>query len=221
MSCPDIKFDTENMFPGICTCSQQDIEVEDNTKMRMGNNTGFPRMNDRDIQVFTNSDNSINSLQNIIGSTSNQMKYFPSIASNKEISVSSKKFDNMGYSSPTEWKEHKKPRPPQTSGETNTTKNKKEGFTGNIFSSSNNSTNGPWSFLKFDKNDKKEGFCGCHSRPRFNGTVPYCCVAGVVVLVIILLFVLFKGCDKGKCHCKSISDNQLQGMINSNSFPLF
>lgn len=40
MSCPDIKFDTENMFPGVCTCAQQNIEIQDNTKMRMGNNTG-------------------------------------------------------------------------------------------------------------------------------------------------------------------------------------
>lgn len=230
MSCPDIRFDTENMFPGVCSCSQQNIDIEDNTKLRMGNNTGSARMNDRVILDFQNSDNSINSLNDIMGTTASQIRYFPSVASMKEHPVPAKRFDNKGYSTPKEWKNRNQQQPPQqSSGETK----KKEGF-GNLFTSSTNADNGPFSNWAFgSQKDKKkdgthdgtregtrEGFCGCHSRPQFNSTVSYCCVAGVVVMIIILFFVIFKGCPKSCCQ-KQVSENQLQGMIARNSFPLF
>ena len=221
MSCPNIKFDTENMFPSPCSCAQQNIEVEDNTKLRMGNNTGFPRIKDRDINDFQIANNDYYKFERISGSSKNQMKYFPSTASDKERTVSSKIFDNIGYTSPTQWKKRDK----TTSGETNDFKNKpkdlnkennkKEGFA-NLFTSSTSEQGGAWqSFTKLLKqsfksstNDKdnnkdqnKESFCGFSSRPmNMNKTqvTSYCCVVAVIVLIIVIGIILF--CNKPCCN---------------------
>ena len=44
MNCPNVKFDTENLFSNPCSCSQQKIELDDMTRLRLGNNTGFERI---------------------------------------------------------------------------------------------------------------------------------------------------------------------------------
>lgn len=209
MSCPNNRFDTENLFTGnTCNCSQNGMEVEDWNRLRYGNNSGFPRIADRDIWNFQIAQNGPHNLDSVSGVETSWMRYYPGVARGTENP--SKQFSNLGYTSPTQWKhkperpEHRpSPPPPQTSGET-----KKESYT--TFSSAPAQYNGvPYGDEQFDtkfrKGEKikenfkdlgkkiKEGWhsCGCGKRPEKKYDIPICVITGIII-VIIIIAIIFK-----------------------------
>ena len=233
--CPNVRFDTEGLFSNPCSCSQQNISLEDTTKMRMGNNTGFVRMADRDITDFQIANNSARDFENIVGSSSNQFKYFPSTASPKERKTDARVFRNVGYTSPNQWKEV----PQRTSGETNQSNpsekppKTREGFTSATVVDPQPS----YSSDIFDnrykdepKKDSKEGYCGYHQRPSLEmSTTNICCIVAVVILVIIVLGIfvshMCKRCCKqcqGNCcrECSIATIPDINTMIVGGNFPM-
>lgn len=193
------RYDTENMFPSVCTGSQQRIEVEDNTRLRMGNNSGNVKLAHRDITDGAISNNDFHRFEKISGSSANQFRYFPSTASSKEHNVNSKNFDNLGFTSPNQWKNNRYNQK-QTSGTTSGTTVNNSQRRNERFSSSTNQQNGVYS-LEDELRKQREGFCGCNAgRFSFKSkpVISSCCVAAVVIIIIALLFVfLYK--PKNKC----------------------
>lgn len=195
------KFNTENIFSNVCTVSQQHLDIEDNTRLRMGNNSGNPRLASRDILDGGIANNDYNRFEKISGSSANQFKYFPSTASPHEKSVNSKEFDNLAFTSPNLWKNHRYNHK-QTSGETSGVTNKRN----EKFSSSTAQQNGPYDLEKeINSNNKKEGFCGCNNNSMMNKAIPCTCIVAVVVLIIVLLFIFIK---KPCNNCNDCCENQ-------------
>ena len=233
--CPNVRFDTEGLFSNPCSCSQQNISLEDTTKMRMGNSTGFVRMADRDITDFQIANNSARDFENLVGSSGNQFRYYPSTASPKERKTDARLFRNIGYTSPKEWKEI----PQRTSGETKRPNpsekaptKRREGFT----SSTPVDPQPSYSETLFDnksgnneQNNSKEGYCGYHQRPSSEmSTTNICCIVAVVILVIIVLGLFIhqmckRGCRccQGSCcrECASIVPD-INSMIVGGNFPM-
>lgn len=234
--CPNVRFDTEGLFSNPCSCSQH-VSLEDTTKMRMGSNTGFVRMSDRDITDFQIANNSARDFENIVGSSGNQFRYFPSTASPKERKTDARLFRNVGYTSPNEWKET----PQRTSGETKQSKpserpqtKPREGFTSATVvdpqpSYSNNLFDNR--YKDEQKKDSKEGYCGYHQRPPSGmSTANICCIAAVVVLALVVLGFFIshmckrccKQCCNGNCcrECSIATIPDISTMIVGGNFPM-
>lgn len=229
--CPNVRFDTEGLFSNPCSCSQQNISLEDTTKMRMGNSTGFVRMADRDITDFQIANNSARDFENLVGSSGNQFRYYPSTASPKERKTDARLFRNIGYTSPKEWKEI----PQRTSGETKRPNpsekppdKRREGFTSStpVEAQPSYSNNLFDNKLKDNENnDSKEGYCGYHQRPPSEmSTTNICCIAAVVILAIIVLGLFIHHMCKRDCRnccreCSSIIPD-INSMIIGGNFPM-
>lgn len=179
MQCATRTFDTGDLFTTPAPCAQQFMEVQDTTKLRFGNPTGYPRVADRDITNFQPANNGPDDFASATGNLSNRMRYSPSTAKYAENPTT--KFVNLGYTSPASWKESlKKP----TSGTT-----KKEKF--NIVpTTATNAYYGPhYNTDYLDKN--KEGYCPCTRRSyiRFDCRTIFTCV--VIILLCIGLYAFF------------------------------
>ena len=240
MTCPNEKFDTQNLFSNPCSCSQQHIQLEDNTRMRMGNSTGFERIADRDITNFEPSNNGPQVLQTITGSEAAYLRYYPSTGSTKENPVNSNRFVNIGYTSPNKWKQTGKEEETEYDKKTDSGITKeaikgeeydkpwyKKMFGSNKekFTSATNAYNGVQYGPYLDKQQKqdaeyenKEGFCGYHSRP-INYTSCGCIVIGIVCVVILALLIYYS-CFKNPCccckPCDTVSERSEKG-----GFPVF
>lgn len=230
--CPNVRFDTEGLFSNPCSCSQQNISLEDTTKMRMGNNTGFVRMADRDITDFQIANNSAKDFENIVGSSGNQFKYFPSTASPKERKTDARVFRNVGFTSPNEWKQI----PQRTSGETKqqrpsekSSERRHEGFTSaTVVDSQPSYSNDIFDnrYKDEQKKESKEGYCGYHQRPSSEmSTTNICCIAAVVILVVIVLGIFINYMCKRSCRnccnsCPIATIPDINTMIIGGNFPM-
>ena len=218
MNCPNVRYDTQNLFSNPCSCSQQNIELDDNVRLRYGNPTGFPRIADRDITNFAPANNDPQAYNFATGQQSNLLRYYPSDAAIKEKPT--KNFVNLGYTSPAQWKrKHGGSNPPQPPQQSSGTVH--EGYTP-IPTSATNATFGPqYGNVLDDEQRKTAKFT--NSKPMKTtreGFVNVCSnksaiIISVVVAIAVLALIIYFSTRKCCKPCPSRVD-----AINIGEYPM-